>query len=58
MAKKKFTITVMRTAYAFHEIEVEANNVKDAEEKALNEAGDHEYSEKSADYSISNSIEK
>lgn len=48
----KFFITVCRTSYAFHTIEVEAEDLNEAENKALEEAGDHEYLEKSAEYSV------
>ncbi len=49
---QEFTIKVMRTSYAFRDIKVEAKSQKEAEKLALDEAGDHEYSEKDADYSI------
>ncbi|MCA6367549.1 MAG: hypothetical protein IM618_10940 [Cytophagales bacterium] len=57
MAKPKkqvqeFTIKVMRTSYAFRDIKVQAKTQKEAEELALDEAGDHDYSERDADYSI------
>lgn len=48
----KYNITVCRTGYGFNTIEVEANNQKEAEEKALDEAGNHEYSEKSSEYTL------
>lgn len=49
---KKFTVTVTRISYSSKEIEVEAENEDDAKEKALDEAGDHEFSEKDADYKV------
>lgn len=52
----KYKATVCRTSYAFREIEVEADNEEQAKEKLLDEAGDYEFSEKSADYSISDGI--
>jgi hypothetical protein len=54
----KFKVEVTRTGIGFHTIEVEAENQKEANEKALDEAGDHEYSEKTAEYEVSNSINK
>lgn len=48
----KFKATVCRTSYSFREIEVEADNEEEAKEKILDEAGDYDYSEKDADYSI------
>src|ERR1035437_49209 len=53
---KKFSIEVTRIGFGFYTIEVEAKNQKEAEEKALSEAGDHEYSEKSAEYEIADSF--
>ncbi|MCA6372197.1 MAG: hypothetical protein IM631_12530 [Cytophagales bacterium] len=57
MSKRKeqiqeFTVSVMRTSYAFRDIKVQAKSQKEAEKLALDEAGDHDYSEKEADYSI------
>ena len=48
----KFKATVCRTSFGFHEIEVEADTERQAKVKILDEAGDYEFSEKSADYSI------
>lgn len=48
----KFNVHVMRIGYAFRIIQVEAKNPKEAEELALEEAGNHEYSEKSSEYSV------
>ena len=52
MKNKKFTVNVCRVSYAFHSIVVEAKTEKEAEKLALDQAGDHEYSEKSADYTV------
>jgi len=52
MTKQKFSIPVVRIGYGFKTIEVEANSQEEAEQLALDEAGDHEYSEKSSDYEI------
>jgi hypothetical protein len=49
---KKYTVQVLRTAYAILEIEVEAKNQKEAKQKAVDEAGNMMYSEFDADYSI------
>lgn len=46
----KFEVEVRRTAWGFRTIEVEAKNKLDAEQKALDIAGDFEYSEKSSEY--------
>lgn len=50
--KQKFSIPVVRIGYGFATIEVEASSQEEAEQLALDEAGDHEYSEKSSDYEI------
>ena len=47
----KYTVAVVRTAYACLDIEVEAENEKEAEEKALEQAGNHVFREHDADYS-------
>ena len=47
---KKFIVNIVRTSYSFKDIEVEAENEEQAKEKALEKAGDYEFSEKSADY--------
>jgi len=47
-----FTISVCRTGYGFRDIDVEANSEEEASEKALELAGDHEYSEKESEYSV------
>lgn len=49
---KKFIIPVARIGYGFANIEVDANSQKEAEEQALDVAGDHEFAEKSSDYEI------
>ncbi len=49
---KEYEVQVVRTAYAFKTIKVKANSEEEAKEKALDEAGDHEFSEKSSDYSV------
>jgi hypothetical protein len=52
MTKQKFTVPVVRIGYGFTNIEVEATNQEEAEQLALDEAGDHEYSEKSSEYEV------
>lgn len=49
--EKEFDVNVCRTSFAFTTIRVTATSQKAAEEKALDEAGDHLYSEKDCDYS-------
>jgi len=50
---KTYRVTVCRTAYAFKEFEIKADSQKAAEAAALEMAGNYEYSEKDAEYSIS-----
>ena len=48
----KYKVHVCRTAYSHLEIEVEASTSKEAQEKAIDEAGDHVFpSENSSEYS-------
>ncbi len=46
----KFQVEVCRIGYGFATIEVEADDQEQANAKALDEAGNHEFSEKSSDY--------
>lgn len=46
----RFLVKVTRISYAFRDIVVEAENEKEAMDKALNQAGDQEFSERSAEY--------
>lgn len=55
---KNFDIEVVRTGIGFNTITIKAKNQKEAEEKALDEAGNHEFSEKDAEYEIVNSSKK
>lgn len=48
----KFRIPVRRIGYSFKTIEVEAKNRKEAEEMALDNAGNYEFSESTAEYEI------
>jgi len=50
--KKKFAVEVVRISHAFKTIEVEATSQAEAEKLALDQAGDHEYSEKDAEYKV------
>jgi len=50
--KQKFIVCVTRTSYSSRNIEVEATTRKEAEELANEKAGDFEFSEQSADYSV------
>lgn len=54
--KQTFAVEVVRTSYAFKTIEVEATSQEEAEKLALDEAGDHLYSEKDADYKLAKDI--
>lgn len=55
---RKYVVSVCRTSYAFRDIEVRAKNEKEAKRLALDQAGDHEFSEKDADYETTNVSEK
>ncbi len=48
----KFKVHLVRISYQHTEIEVEAETALGAEEQALEEAGDHDYSESNADYEV------
>lgn len=56
--EKEFDIEIVRTGIGFRTIRVKAKNQKEAEEKALEEAGDHEFSEKDAEYDVADSSNK
>jgi len=49
---KAYSVDVVRTSYAFQTIAVDAANVKDAKDKALEIAGGLVFDEKTADYDI------
>jgi hypothetical protein len=55
---KKFTVTVCRTSYGFNDIEVNAETPEQAEELALENAGDYLYSEKGSEYTTAGITEK
>lgn len=48
----KYKVTVTRTSYASREHVIEADSEEEATQKALDEAGDYEYSEKDAEYEV------
>jgi hypothetical protein len=48
----KFEVQVFRTSYSSRMIEVEANNEEEAKKNALEEAGDYEFSEHDAEYTV------
>jgi hypothetical protein len=56
--KKTFLVPVTRIGYGYNTFEVEASSQKEADEIALEQAGDHEFSEKDADYVLENSADK
>lgn len=47
-----FKVSVSRTGYGYSTFEVEAKDSTEAKEKALEEAGDHDYSEHSSEYNV------
>lgn len=49
---KKFVIPVTRIGYAYRDIEVMATSQEDAEDKALNEAGGFEFTERESEYKV------
>ena len=54
----KYIVSVCRTSHAFLDIEVTAQNETEALELAIDDAGNHEFSEKSADYTTDGLREK
>jgi hypothetical protein len=58
MTKQTFDIEVIRIGYSSRTISVEAETYEQAQELALDKAGDYEYSEKSADYELADSPTK
>jgi hypothetical protein len=50
--ERYFDVEVMRIGYGYSTIRVRAISEEEANEKALDEAGDHDFSEKSSDYKI------
>ena len=50
--KETYKVEVCRIGYSFATIEVEAENEDEAEDLALEKAGNYDYSEKDAEYSV------
>lgn len=50
--KQKYKVTVSRISYSARTIEVEAESDIEAYDKALDEAGNYEFSESNADYEV------
>lgn len=49
---KKYNVQLVRISYGFNIIEIEAENEDEARDKAIDVAGDYNYSESSAEYEI------
>lgn len=47
---KKYSVSITRIGYAHTTFEVEAENEADAQEKAMDQAGNYDFSEVDADY--------
>ena len=54
----QFNIEVVRTGYGSRTITVEAENREEAEDKALDAAGNLEYSDKGSDYKTSSQMDE
>lgn len=50
--EQEYEVNICRTSFAFANVRVKANSLDEATERALNEAGNHSYSEKDADYTF------
>lgn len=48
----KYSVLMLRISYAKHEIEVEADSQEEAQNKALDTAGNFEYNEYHAEYEV------
>jgi hypothetical protein len=55
--EREFEVAVLRIAYGSRKIRVKAKSQFDAEQKALDEAGDYEFSEHDVDYEIESVLE-
>jgi hypothetical protein len=53
----KFKVTVCRVAYAFNTVDVEADSAEEAKNIAVDEAGNHTYSEKNVEYEAHDVVE-
>lgn len=54
--QQTFDVDLCRIGYGFASITVESSNEYEAQQKALDLAGNHEYSEKDAEYTLSNPV--
>ena len=54
--RKKYLVDVCRTSYGVKTLEIEANSPEEAQELALDQAGNHEYSEKESEYTCQGCI--
>ncbi len=57
MTTRKYQVEVVRTSYAFRTMFVEAASKEEARDIALDTAGNFEFSEKDADYSVDYVVE-
>ena len=48
----KYQVTVCRTGYGFATFEVEGDSLKEIKDKAIEQAGNYDYLEKSGQYEI------
>jgi hypothetical protein len=48
----EFDVDVCRTGFGHKTLRIKADSAADAEEKALDQAGNHSYNEKDSDYSV------
>ena len=53
----KYTVNICRTAFGWRDIEVEAANKQEAQEKAVDAAGDFEFSMQTSEYTVEGWIE-
>ncbi len=56
MEKQKFSIPVIRSGFACRNIEVEATSQEEAENLALDEAGNYEFSEHTSEYEVDRGV--
>lgn len=53
-----FSVAVTRIGYSTKDFEVEAETQEEANEKALEEAGNYEFSEKESDYALADELNR
>jgi hypothetical protein len=53
----KFKVEICRIGYGFNEITVDAANLEEAKYKALEQAGDLSFSEKSSEYEVNFAVQ-